>query len=694
MPPLFEHIDTFYVLEKGDKNISQPISQALSEQVQKRTSTYVSHCTQGFDVSNEHYQVSEFKFRRGGRGAPPWGDENWQAACFKAGVDKFGSGPNFEEKVPMLVYAVIDYRLLSDMYQKASKKNGTIGGDCVFEVNDSRHLFSGSTYPMTHDLWGLQLQRNMKQLNNRRLRYRMKLEANFIKPASFSQSDNHKIILPGTNVADVLSLGLKFLRTIFGPSKSDVFTVHKVTVALKELTCAPRWQGDRILLYNSSKYLREEELLNVNVKEKIHFDRIKERPCVYWLPRKLYDCQIPPIGPTFFSNTLTRSYALEIAVYFKRDGKPKPIVCSTFVEICVARKDTDFKPSIAKLETPVPWENKPHRTLICTETFARSSFVPHYIGKSCFENSWSDNAYIHGYLTKCFITNTGVLAVTKVDVFGYRSLDEKLLKRVRERNTHMGGSNVPIDNCVLCRVLTPKEVENVDGFRSPEPYGGLFVKAGWQYQEAPLSFAFFDKKDKYDTHIFRAKDLFPGGFPLTWYLGLQATFTKHKYFKQSDDANVVKQDINFSEFLKLRLFYPMAFNDACHRADVQGDHEITITGVLIILRKIDGTHERGDEDTTKVYDFLVHDRVCQESFKWSEFDGCDMNDPCNVTMDVPKDLIDSKFPSVSPTIYCNLYHRRYKLKIVMDVRVRMGVWEVQRSMKVRLHINIASIHNY
>ncbi|PVH22160.1 hypothetical protein CXQ85_004830 [Candidozyma haemuli] len=99
-----DQIDTIYILEKRDKVGSPQVSPGLSEEVQKRISSYVSQKTQGFNVLDNHYQVSEFKFHRGKGEGPFLNDDHLNATRLRAGVDKLGDGPNFENETPLLKF--------------------------------------------------------------------------------------------------------------------------------------------------------------------------------------------------------------------------------------------------------------------------------------------------------------------------------------------------------------------------------------------------------------------------------------------------------------------------------------------------------------------------------------------------------------------------------------------------------------
>lgn len=690
-----DQIDTIYILEKRDKVGSPQVSPGLSEEVQKRISSYVSQKTQGFNVLDNHYQVSEFKFHRGKGEGPFLNDDHLNATRLRAGVDKLGDGPNFENETPLLVYAVIDCRLLSEKGQKWNEMHGAIIGDCLFEVNDRRYVFNNVRLPMTHNLYGLDFKKNIPFMRARHPEFTFLLGAKFIKPFCFRQKISQRIVLPGMDVADVVSLGI----TLSNPGSSRLHRKHrqkrymivKVTVELMELTWAPSWKADNVSLTNVSQHLRTQKLLDVIVQEEICFNARKSNCNIRSIPRKLYSCLLPSVGPTFFSNSLSRSYALMITIRCREANGLATFTCSSFMEITVAKKDTSFTPGLSIQNISSPTISRPRRTLITIEKFLRPNFSPHDVGKSCFNEAWTKNAVLRSYLTMCYTSVEEIIAVTKVDVFDFLHRELNLLYQETKTFcvTPLGGGPQNIGTEIMIYEVLPKEkFNNSDGNESKRRYGGLFLRLNDRREEVPPSFSFFEEKDVYDESIFKATKLFPVGFPLVWHLGLQCIFVKHECFRQSTGANVVLPRMKISEFLDIRFFYPMSFHDARRRCDVEGDHEITIDLVRIGLCEIVGTHVPGEEGTT-VFNWMIRDKVYHKQVLWSQFHGTIPNDPTTVTMSLPKDIINANLLNVGPTFYLKQLHRRYRMTIELSVKVRMGARKVERCMQVSLPINVA-----
>ncbi|PVH13680.1 uncharacterized protein CXQ87_001794 [Candidozyma duobushaemuli] len=179
---------------------------------------------------------------------------------------------------------------------------------------------------MSHSLRGEGSEFDMSSVHKITDDVSLELNAEFFHQPWFLQMLHHRIVLPGMSIPEFLSLSLHLV----GDTKTDdrfmePFHISQVCIELQEFVSVRKYvcsfEDVRTMVVSNTS---PNELASLAHQEVV-------------VPPECYDCKLPEIGPTFFTNGFTRSYGLKITMKLVHKSIPG-ILASTFLELNVAEK--------------------------------------------------------------------------------------------------------------------------------------------------------------------------------------------------------------------------------------------------------------------------------------------------------------------------------------------------------------------
>lgn len=277
----------------------------------------------GLLLQGEHHQVTELVVKTPDLADDPDLKLHVEKARTRNGVTSFGAGPNFANN--MLVFEVLHTYHTFDWSDLEMPM--PIVGRCVLAVGEERQIFPGPKFPMSHQLYGFGSELEKGSTHYHALSGgSVEFEANFEQVPWIRQEPYSRIVLPGMYVPSFLSLSVIVAhRRILNMFLEEPLHLTNVRVEFQEFSCVP------------NKYLQSTEVRSkVLVDKKISMEIFRAN----WLltvPDTFYDCVIPKVGPTFFTEGFIRTYGLKITVALSHKSGPS-FNASAFVEINVAQE--------------------------------------------------------------------------------------------------------------------------------------------------------------------------------------------------------------------------------------------------------------------------------------------------------------------------------------------------------------------
>ncbi|QWU87659.1 hypothetical protein CA3LBN_001924 [Candidozyma haemuli] len=186
-----------------------------------------------YKIFEDLLQVTEAQFISSSELIDPESKVHLESARLNNGVTSFGSGPDDTKR--MLVFEVRQ----TDITFKKSQHAITmpIVGGCFCALGNSREVFPGPMFPMSHSLYGIGSEMLAASDCCISDTLSMQLKAEFVNSSWFSQLFQHRIVLPGMALSEFLSLSLQIsdLKND-DKSRAELFFISNVRVELQEFT--------------------------------------------------------------------------------------------------------------------------------------------------------------------------------------------------------------------------------------------------------------------------------------------------------------------------------------------------------------------------------------------------------------------------------------------------------------------------
>lgn len=237
------------------------------------------------------------------------------------GVTSFGSGPGLERRV--VVFEVCQ-TLVTYEWSAYEMPMPTIGG-CFLVTGDHRKLIQGPKFPMSHLLYGVGSEFPADLSHRIYDDVSISLKADFVKPSWFIQREYHRIVTPGISVPEILPLQIDISGvTDIKDVSLEPILVSEISIQLEEFTSV--WRDGKFFKDVRSKTLLENKSTGL----------VYDFGSTFVIPPKLYNCKLPEVGPSFFSQSFTRSYGLRLKITLFNESLSE-VTLSTFFELNIAR---------------------------------------------------------------------------------------------------------------------------------------------------------------------------------------------------------------------------------------------------------------------------------------------------------------------------------------------------------------------
>ncbi|PSK36899.1 hypothetical protein C7M61_003763 [Candidozyma pseudohaemuli] len=318
-----EKLSTIYQLRNFGTNYKRQLD-AVVEAVDKNV--FLSR-TVGLLLQGEHLQVTELAVKSLDMAEHPDLKIQIEYARLRNGVTAFGKGPN--PGSTMLVFEVVHTYHTFDWSDLEMPM--PIVGKCFLAAGDDRQLFPGPKFPMSHQLYGFGSEMKMGSIHDNVTMDggSLELKADFKPPSWIQQEAYSRIVLPGMHVASFLPLSLQLVDEWSSNTKlQELLHLTKIRVELQEFRCVP----DRNF---ESTDIQRKVLVEQEVFMAINLFNKKTM-----IPHTMYDCVIPEVGPTFFTDGFLRTYGLEVTLTISNE-RTLTFNASVFIELNVAQKKVE-----------------------------------------------------------------------------------------------------------------------------------------------------------------------------------------------------------------------------------------------------------------------------------------------------------------------------------------------------------------
>lgn len=640
--------DTFVVIDKIRAGKPSRLAASAVEKFKQRIAGYVCHSTRAYRVGNTIYVATTITFRRSEVVPLLFLKPQFRKMVRSMGLDGFGTGPKLRKKTPIVMYLIYDESQLYLGAQQETGKTERFHGEPLLVLEEKYFKFEEICSPVTRALAGigadlfcpLSLPDNIPNT---------RLLLDFIQPEWLTQGESSRIVAPETNIADFTRLSLAFRRPQAGNLKTTI-TVFHIHVILQEIY----WIAGRKAAIPRSKdsevFGRNLQVNYLDWKFEINFMSDIESIVI---PRRFYDCKLPDLGPSFFSNRLLRGYRLCIRTQFTFEGAhPQSYVVSNVMEISVARKVSVSPKTLASLCQLLPRNlSATPLSFIVVERFPRSSEGIREIARQAFRDISSDNLIDYlSHETNTVTVEDDVLAVSKINVSQNSHLAKSSKLNFNPlKSLTFGGDQGPgqifgKDYSVweakpwsdqddqfttkLCEVLF-QELKG-QKVKYPYPFSSLFFQ-GNVVQQSSMSFPCFLGAEVSLIALFKACSHQCGG-----------TFSAQPGQK-------------ISEFLGLEIVFSGSVVGACSKRDL----DLTITRMEVVLRK-------SKTSIDQLHHFLLgnchwlYDKACEEDLFWGSFESTPGESLKSFV--VPLHLYECHLPEEYPSI-----DRQFDLCIRMTV---------------------------
>lgn len=235
-------------------------------------------------------------------------------ARLENGVASFGSGPHAEK-----LKAVFEVRQTFITFDWCSYEMPMpIIGGCFIAMGDEREILLGPKFPMTHLFFGAGSEFPSESKHSISKDVSITLQADYAKPSWFTQREYHRIVTPGTAIPDILLLQLQV-----DLNSAESFILSRMVIELQEFTCV--WRHGRFYKEVRNKTLLENEI----------YDFLPASGTPFKIPKNVYDCKLPDVGPSFSCQGFTRSYGLKTHITLCSKSRPQ-IALESFFELNMA----------------------------------------------------------------------------------------------------------------------------------------------------------------------------------------------------------------------------------------------------------------------------------------------------------------------------------------------------------------------
>lgn len=650
-----EKLSTIFQLRNFGTNYKRQLD-AVVEAVDKNV--FLSR-TVGLLLQGEHLQVTELAVKSIDMAEHPDLKIQIEYARLRNGVTSFGKGPN--PGTTMLVFEVVHTYHTFDWSDLEMPM--PIVGKCFLAAGDERQLFPGPKFPMSHQLYGFGSEMKIGSIHDNVTMDggSFELKAEF-KPASWIQQEAYsRIVLPGMHVASFLPLSLQLVDEWSSNNKlQEPLHLTKIRVELQEFRCVPDRNFESTDIQR--KVLVEQEVF-------MAIDLLNKKTMI---PYTMYDCVIPEVGPTFFTDGFLRTYGLEVTLTISNE-RTLTFNASVFIELNVAQKkvermkDEEVRRSISSYLGDGNGEPARifHLMKDLRDVESTADGLLTLSGLNADESTGKFQRYLFLVHRRggegCVVIGTEIMKDRP-----YRTSDKSgknTSQFVLEYLEWLKGTSISSHEkctgpCLETRTVRPPTFGT--GVSLDKPHAATCIVLNGQIIEAnsPKSFVRQKRSSPYRIVRFGEREI-----PLT----VRVSLNEHERFLQSNECSavtIVSPGMALSEFVKCALIVAQSFEEASlhHHHHVE-DTEIQLEQIEIKL--IEGRMENGNVTIEET--ILLDDRSLP-SIRWSDFKDTVAGSPKARAITLPQTLFKGNLPAhLKPYVLCHKskFHRGH----LMDGRL-------------------------
>ncbi|PVH19188.1 hypothetical protein CXQ85_001489 [Candidozyma haemuli] len=198
--------DHFVVLEKASGDRPLQCSSRVSDQIRAHIDNYVSHVVWTYKVGDDYFSAMEVIFKRNETVCFRQNiDDRLQKAIAKEGAFDIGGGPHSTTDTNKAMYVIIDPRQYFFRDQRGTNRAYPLTGAFVLTLDGGKFKFKEMEFPMTQALYGLKKDIPGK-VDLGSCIGDFELEAVVNPPNWFQQPQDSRIVAPGSDISDFLTL--------------------------------------------------------------------------------------------------------------------------------------------------------------------------------------------------------------------------------------------------------------------------------------------------------------------------------------------------------------------------------------------------------------------------------------------------------------------------------------------------------
>lgn len=665
--------DHFVVLEKASGDRPLQCSSRVSDQIRAHIDNYVSHVVWTYKVGDDYFLAMEVIFKRNETVCFRQNiDDRLQKAIAKEGAFDIGGGPHSTTDTNKAMYVIIDPRQYFFRDQRGTNRAYPLTGAFVLTLDGGKFKFKEMEFPMTQALYGLKKDIPGK-VDLGSCIGDFELEAVVNPPNWFQQPQDSRIVAPGSDILDFLTLKVSWNLPL--PQKDATnpkdLIIRGMNVQLQELvSCIDDETACfdeptrclRKLTLHDAKFAGL-KLKNLSPNSSQQFEAL--------IPRALYGCTLPELGPTFFTNHLLRCYAIAVTISLMVAGCD--FTLTSFLEISIAKEDYRYLERACVSEGDI--DELPKDKIISHLIYEQASadcYIPSELAKDALEKaSTRDDVQYVSHQTMAFQGKNGITAVNTIDIRMPLDLSSSSLNWLLASLLPQGS------NLIAGMVRPVSEFQSTRSVESGCLRGGLFLRADDRI--IPFKFPFGDPLSRPVWHysedkckVYLAVQKWYPEYPVT----LTVSPKKHERFAFDEGACVFMPGMKIADGVRLQLTLPYSKEKAEAMRIETGSVKFYTRRYTISVTQFEKKNDMESNKVSYLRTTVVDKVRDMKSHEWDSFiqDSTTGLHACEV------DVGNYLFPDLPPTVLSDQFLRVYALSFVVGL-VAFGL-ELQMTVRV------------
>ncbi|PVH14014.1 uncharacterized protein CXQ87_002137 [Candidozyma duobushaemuli] len=544
------------------KNLGSDHQKMLAEMERISEIEACSFSVNCLKINGEYHQVSELQLISSDFNSPER-KVHIENARLANGVTTFGSGP--DPTIPRVLFEVCRTFITYDWSRHELPMPAL--ATCFFTTGIRKQYIPGPKFPMSHRLRGFGSEMNMESVSAIDEDMSIKLRAEFRPVPHFRQDLCHRIVLPGMRVSDFLSLDFRATGSVeLDDSFEEPFIITDIRIELQEFTSTHNHE-------EVFQDVRTKMLLEGKPFESIMLSKRPSR-----ISAKMYSCELPMVGPTFFTNDLTRSYGLKATFKLSHDKIGK-VTSTAFVELNMAQekseriRDEDYELSRYYEDTDLSWDwpftgvpssKRDTQRLLASYSQTLAYYKTHL--KRYMLSSYSKGR------------NTGMLFIVRLDRGAPLIPNSALVSYVKScLNYSLSIWRNQVKASVVSTV-TESPVPGGDASNSGKPFASNCLMVGGQVVQSLSTCCLARFKRVPRDCVFAL-----GGSDIP--VSLCISVMESQRFSQAKEwtlATIVKPGMKLSEFMEISFTVAQSYDEASHDMPID-DMKISIEWIEMTL---------------------------------------------------------------------------------------------------------------